>query len=82
MEINLTKTATFVTADSIGACAVLCEFPQEKTGDLAGQGFLQGMAGIPKESADLSNSPPKAIMAHAKRSSIQSSPVPMSLDWG
>ena len=34
MEINLTKTATFVTADSIGACAVLCEFPQEKTGDL------------------------------------------------
>ena len=57
MEINLTKTATFVTADSMGVCAVLCEFPQEKTGDLAGQGFLQGMAGIPKESADLSNPP-------------------------
>ena len=39
-------------------CAVLGEFPWEKTGNLAGQGFLQGMAGISNESADLSKSPP------------------------
>ena len=57
-QINLTKTATFVTAESKGGRAVLGEFPWEKTGNLAGQGFLQGMAGISKESADLSKSPP------------------------
>ena len=85
MQINLTKSATFVTADSKGVCCcILCEFPQGKTGDLAGQGFLQGMAGIPKASADLSKFPLPPLpqshygACHAALNLI----LPMSLDRG